>query len=76
MRAVQDVHYVDLFGPLDEAACGEPIVISSDGIDLEVATTLFMSSATCPACQDVIQGRLEALSERNKAVLSSPGLGR
>jgi len=46
------IHYVDFFGDLRETACGLPLPLVGD------ATSIYLSGATCPDCQDAIQVEL------------------
>ena len=54
------VCYVDFFGDLRATACGNEIDFDR--------VTIYMSGATCPACMDWIQDRIDALLPKQQPV--------
>lgn len=52
------IHWVDFTSNLDRTACGDELdteLVAGDGMPV----TVFMSSATCPACRSKIDAKIE-----------------
>jgi len=57
MRTIATIHYVDFSGDGKETACGLVPPADYHGV------TIFLSSATCPACKAKIMERIELLRQ-------------
>lgn len=57
LSVIECIHYIDFSGNLEKTICELPAEP-----EIEAGrVTLFLSSPTCPACQDKIQARIAAI---------------